>query len=176
MSRCLRKGAARALRIILGAHLVCGCKERVRHEGVARHPARRARHSRPAARHGSCLATNIYGDAIFSNRDPQKSVPGTDFWFRVPKIVPGTRKWYPEPENGTRNQKSVPGTQKWFPFLKPGFLKPGFLKPGLMVWLGKRERVSLLANFPKNISANRGETRRPGGRPGWRVGALLACA
>ena len=138
MSRCLRKGAARALRIILGAHLVCGCKERVRHEGVARHPARRARHSRPAARHGTCLATNIYGDAIFSNRNPQKSVPGT---------------------------------QKWFPFLKPGFLKPG-----LIVWLGKRERVSLLANFPKNISANRGETRRPGGRPGWRVGALLACA
>ena len=32
----------------------------------------------------------------------------------------------------------------------------------------------MLANFPQNISAQGGETRRPGGRPGRRVGALLA--
>jgi hypothetical protein len=149
MSRCLRKGAARALRIILGAHLVCGCKERVRHEGVARHPARRARHSRPAARHGTCLATNIYGDAIFSNRDPQKSVPGTDFWFRVPKIVPGTRKWYPEPKIGTRNQKSVPGKAKMVPISQTGISQTGISQTGIDGLVGEKGASQFASELPQ---------------------------
>ena len=104
------KSAVRALRMILGAQLVRLWKERFPRFPFARHAARRARHSRPAARHGGCLATNMYVKPwnqkngtrnqkdgsrnlfIKNGSGCQKSVPGT---FYLLKMVPGTRNRHP---------------------------------------------------------------------------------